>query len=135
IPVFLDSNYNVIYPAILWCDQRTAKECEEINEIVGKEKIFEISKKACKILNLKGYIGIDFVIKDKIYLIEINPRITTSAIALQKSSNANIAKLHLQCFNDKELKELNLKFSKTVSFYKYKNYLKFYTVPLCKQKQ
>ncbi|MFN3528048.1 MAG: ATP-grasp domain-containing protein, partial [Candidatus Altarchaeaceae archaeon] len=36
-----------------------------------KEKIFEISKKACKILNLKGYIGIDFVIKDKIYLIEI----------------------------------------------------------------
>ncbi|MCM8786147.1 MAG: xylulokinase [Candidatus Omnitrophica bacterium] len=41
--VFLDSNYNVIYPAILWCDQRTAKECEEINEIVGQDRIFEIT--------------------------------------------------------------------------------------------
>ncbi len=41
--VFLDEKYNVIHPAILWCDQRTAKECEEINEIVGKDKIFEIT--------------------------------------------------------------------------------------------
>ena len=41
--VFLDEKFNVIYPAILWCDQRTADECNDINEIVGKEKIFEIT--------------------------------------------------------------------------------------------
>lgn len=98
-----------------------------------KQKIFEISKKVCKILNLKGYIGIDFVIKNKkIYLIEVNPRITTSAIALQKSSNINVAKLHFLCFgNKKEKEELknfvsNIEFSKVVKFYKYKDHLKFY---------
>lgn len=41
--VFLDENNSVLYPAILWCDQRTANECEQINEIVGKEKIFQIT--------------------------------------------------------------------------------------------
>jgi xylulokinase len=41
--VFLDSHNKIIYPAILWCDQRTRKECEEINNLIGKEKIFEIT--------------------------------------------------------------------------------------------
>ncbi|MCM8829712.1 MAG: xylulokinase [Candidatus Omnitrophica bacterium] len=41
--VFLNSKGDVIHPAILWCDQRTAKECEEITERVGKERIFEIT--------------------------------------------------------------------------------------------
>lgn len=41
--VFLDQDSNVLFPAILWCDQRTAEECNQINEIVGKEKIFQIT--------------------------------------------------------------------------------------------
>lgn len=41
--VFLDKDNNVIHPAILWCDQRTKNECEEITQLVGKEKIFEIT--------------------------------------------------------------------------------------------
>lgn len=41
--VFLDKDNNVIHPAILWCDQRTKDECDEITEVVGKEKIFEIT--------------------------------------------------------------------------------------------
>ncbi|HPP67044.1 MAG TPA: xylulokinase, partial [bacterium] len=41
--VFLDENFEVLYPAILWCDQRTAKECDQINEIVGRNNIFEIT--------------------------------------------------------------------------------------------
>ena len=41
--VFLDKDNKVLHPAILWCDQRTAKECVEINEKVGERKIFEIT--------------------------------------------------------------------------------------------
>ena len=41
--VMLDSECNVIRRAILWCDQRTAKECEEIETIVGKERLIEIT--------------------------------------------------------------------------------------------
>jgi len=41
--VFLDKENNVVHPAILWCDQRTAKECEEITQKVGEKRIFEIT--------------------------------------------------------------------------------------------
>jgi len=41
--VFLDSNGEVIRPCILWCDQRTAKQCEEIIERVGQERLTELT--------------------------------------------------------------------------------------------
>lgn len=41
--VMLDENNAVIRPAILWCDGRTEKECEEITERVGRERLIEIT--------------------------------------------------------------------------------------------
>lgn len=41
--VMLDENNEVIRPAIIWCDQRTAKECEEITERVGAKRLIEIT--------------------------------------------------------------------------------------------
>jgi xylulokinase len=37
--VFLDGSDNVIRPAILWCDQRTAAQCEWIDRQVGHDKV------------------------------------------------------------------------------------------------
>jgi len=36
--VSLDSNYNILRNAILWCDQRTGNECEKLTEFYGTEK-------------------------------------------------------------------------------------------------
>jgi xylulokinase len=41
--VFLDSAGEVIRPALLWNDQRTAAECAEITERVGAERLLEIA--------------------------------------------------------------------------------------------
>lgn len=41
--VFLDERGEVLRPAILWCDQRTARECQEITEMVGFERIMRIN--------------------------------------------------------------------------------------------
>ncbi len=41
--VMLDKDGEVIRPAILWCDARTAKECEQITQIVGAQKLIEIT--------------------------------------------------------------------------------------------
>jgi xylulokinase len=41
--VFLDGSNNVLRPAILWCDQRTARECEYITEKVGKERLIQLT--------------------------------------------------------------------------------------------
>ena len=41
--VCLDSGDRVLRPAILWCDQRTAAECEEITSLVGARRLIELT--------------------------------------------------------------------------------------------
>lgn len=41
--VMLDEAGNVLRPSIIWCDQRTAAECEEITRRVGTERLIEIT--------------------------------------------------------------------------------------------
>lgn len=41
--VLLDARNNILRPAILWNDQRTGEECEEINRKVGFEKLLNIT--------------------------------------------------------------------------------------------
>ena len=41
--VALDESDNVLRPAILWCDQRTAQQCEEITTTIGAERLIELT--------------------------------------------------------------------------------------------
>ncbi|MBR1529077.1 MAG: xylulokinase [Oscillospiraceae bacterium] len=41
--VMLDENNQVIRRSIIWCDQRTAKECEEMTAKIGAERMIEIT--------------------------------------------------------------------------------------------
>ncbi|HUF04598.1 MAG TPA: xylulokinase [Aridibacter sp.] len=40
--VLLDGNDEPIGPAIIWCDQRTKKECEDLTEKVGSARLIEL---------------------------------------------------------------------------------------------
>lgn len=41
--VMLDDECNVLRPSILWCDQRTGKECEELTQKLGKDTLIKIT--------------------------------------------------------------------------------------------
>lgn len=41
--ILLDEAGNVLRPAILWNDQRTQSQCDEIHQFVGKEKFIQIT--------------------------------------------------------------------------------------------
>src|SRR5687767_5470327 len=41
--VLLDETGNVLRPAILWNDQRTQSQCDEIHQIIGREKFIQIT--------------------------------------------------------------------------------------------
>ncbi len=41
--VLLDADNKVLRRAIIWCDQRSSKECDQITELVGKDKLIEIT--------------------------------------------------------------------------------------------
>ena len=40
--VALDKEYKVLRPAILWCDQRTGKQCDYITEKIGAERLIDL---------------------------------------------------------------------------------------------
>src|SRR5262245_51108761 len=41
--ILLDKAGNVLRPAILWNDQRTQSQCDEIHRIIGREKFINIT--------------------------------------------------------------------------------------------
>ncbi|HBQ63506.1 MAG TPA: xylulokinase [Clostridiales bacterium] len=41
--VFLDKEGNVLRRSIIWCDQRTAEECEDITRTVGAQRLVQIT--------------------------------------------------------------------------------------------
>lgn len=41
--VMLDKDGHVLRPSIIWCDQRTQAECDEIHEKVGRDKLISIT--------------------------------------------------------------------------------------------
>ncbi|HHW48341.1 MAG TPA: xylulokinase [Clostridiaceae bacterium] len=41
--VLLDKNNNVLRRAIIWCDQRSSAECDQITDIIGKERLIQIT--------------------------------------------------------------------------------------------
>ncbi|MHC1635670.1 MAG: ATP-grasp domain-containing protein, partial [Candidatus Methanospirareceae archaeon] len=61
----------------------------------AKEEVIEMSKKVAAILGCEGYVGIDFVLADdgEPYVIEVNPRPTTSIVGIAKVLNYEIAEL------------------------------------------
>lgn len=60
---------------------------EQENEIIGT------AKKAVSVLGCQGYCGVDVVVADKVYVVDVNPRITTSLVGIAACMKEEIAAL------------------------------------------
>jgi len=58
-----------------------------------KQKAFVVAKKAAECFaGLRGYVGVDFVLaKNKLFMVDVNPRLTTSYVGLSRIANFNVA--------------------------------------------
>ena len=54
-------------------------------------KIVEIARKTVEILGCQGYCGVDVVVADKVYVVDVNPRITTSLVGIAACMQEEIA--------------------------------------------
>jgi predicted ATP-grasp superfamily ATP-dependent carboligase len=61
-----------------------------------EEEIADIAKKTTQVLGCRGYAGVDIVLADKPYVVDINPRPTTSLIGITRVMKAQIADLILK---------------------------------------
>jgi len=60
------------------------------------QEIIEIAKKAVKLLGCRGYTGIDIVLGDKPYVVDVNPRPTTSILGVAEVLKTEVADLILR---------------------------------------
>jgi hypothetical protein len=56
-----------------------------------EKEIVETAKKAVTVLGCQGYCGVDVVVADKIYVVDVNPRITTSLVGIAGCMQEEIA--------------------------------------------
>lgn len=90
------------------CDGRHFKlNGVTVNGMLNYWQRFEtVARKIAQMLpDALGYIGVDVIVDEvnnKIYVLEINPRLTTSYVGLHEALNSNPAKLILDCIlNDR----------------------------------
>jgi predicted ATP-grasp superfamily ATP-dependent carboligase len=85
----------------------------------------KIAKKAVESINgLKGYVGVDVILGEKVHIVEINPRITTPYVALKNIINFNLGEAIFNSVNGKLPLKINL--NGKISFHKEKNDLKMH---------
>ena len=60
------------------------------------DEIIDIAKQTLKVLGCRGYAGVDIVLGDKPYVVDVNPRPTTSIIGIARVLDAEIAELILR---------------------------------------
>ncbi len=65
--------------------------CRERND-----EIIAVAKKTTKVLGCRGYAGVDIVLGDMPYVVDVNPRPTTSIIGISRVMNEEIGDLILK---------------------------------------
>ncbi|MFB2622467.1 ATP-grasp domain-containing protein [Methanothermobacter sp. KEPCO-1] len=82
-----------------------------------RDEAFRVARRAVEsIKGLRGYVGVDMILADKPYVVEINSRITTPYIGLRRISEGNLGHMVLQSVMG-ELPEC-VKFNGTAHFRK-----------------
>jgi predicted ATP-grasp superfamily ATP-dependent carboligase len=56
-----------------------------------QDEIIDTAIKAATVIGCQGYVGIDLIVSDKIYVIDVNPRITTSLVGIAACMQEEIA--------------------------------------------
>ncbi|MCL2116317.1 MAG: ATP-grasp domain-containing protein [Methanobrevibacter sp.] len=87
-----------------------------------KDKAFEIAKKSVESINgIKGFVGVDLILDEDVYFLEINSRFTTPYVGIKKISSFNIGKSIIEII-DKKIAigsiENDIKFDDKVKFIK-----------------
>jgi len=59
-------------------------------------EIMSISVETARIMECRGYVGIDIILSDEPYVVDVNPRPTTSIVGIDKAINFELADLILR---------------------------------------
>ncbi len=71
--------------------------------IEKRQELERIAVETVELFDLRGSVGVDFVLADKPYVLEINPRFQGSLDSIEWSCDINIFDLHVRAFDRKRI--------------------------------
>lgn len=75
---------------------------------VETEKIRRLEKMAIEIVelfDLRGSVGVDFILSDEAYALELNPRFQGSLDSVEMSCDVNLFSMHVKAFEEKRVEK------------------------------
>ena len=73
-----------------------------------KQQAFALTEKVVESLGLRGYVGVDVVLgEDKPYVVDVNPRLTTSYVGLRAVAGFNVGQAVIEAVVEDKLPSLN----------------------------
>ncbi|MDD1675314.1 MAG: ATP-grasp domain-containing protein [Methanomicrobiales archaeon] len=79
-----------------------------VHHVRGQE-IVDTAARAVQILGCQGYVGVDVVVSDQVYVVDVNPRITTSLVGIVTVMEEEIADLLVQASRGEVPAEVHLR--------------------------
>jgi len=73
-----------------------------------EQEIIDVARKTAEVLGCQGYCGVDVVVADKVYVVDVNPRITTSLVGIAACMREEIAELLIAASKGNGPKEAHL---------------------------
>jgi predicted ATP-grasp superfamily ATP-dependent carboligase len=71
-------------------------------------EIVQTARKAVEVLGCQGYCGVDVVVADKVYVVDVNPRVTTSVVGIAACLQEEITELIVAASKGNGPKEVHL---------------------------
>ncbi len=72
------------------------------------EEIVKTAVSALKVLGCQGYTGVDIVVGDRVYVVDVNPRITTSIAGIAACMKEEIADLLVRASRGEPMPEIHM---------------------------
>ena len=73
-----------------------------------EQEILEVAQKTLNVLGCQGYCGVDVVVADKVYVVDVNPRITTSLVGIAACMEEEIARILVDASHGKPTPPVHL---------------------------
>ena len=73
-----------------------------------EKEIIDIARKTVEVLGCQGYCGVDVVVADKVDVVDVNPRVTTSLVGIAACMQEEIAELLIAASKGNGPKEAHL---------------------------
>ncbi len=73
-----------------------------------RDECLEVARKAVEVLGCQGYVGVDLVLGDRPYVVDVNPRVTTSVVGIAAVMQEEIADVLVRASKGQGPQEVHL---------------------------